>query len=207
MASVADRIMRRVHAKGMHWVGTPKDFLDLGSHAAVHKALARLWKRGLLRRPARGLYHLPRYCSILKRGEGAVCILNAIDAVVRRDGIRIMPKGIVAANNLNLTTAVPATHDYYTDGRSRKIKISNRTVTFEHAGPQIMWWYGKPSAPVMLALLWIGPMCIDDPVLVHRLRCNLPDSVKSDLALNMDRLPKWAIPVVRNAVAQREYVR
>ncbi len=202
MASVSDRIMRRVRAKGMHWVGTPKDFLDLGSRAAVHKALARLWKRGLLRRPARGLYHRPRYSKILKRGEGAVCIVNAIDAVVRRDGIKIMPKGIVAANALHLTTAVPARLDYYTDGRSREIKISNRTVTFEHAGPDIMWWYGRPSARVMLALLWIGPMCIDDPILVPRLRRYLPDFVKKDLARNIDRLPEWAIPVARGAIAQ-----
>ncbi len=36
MTGIADRIMKRVRAKGRgRWVCTPKDFLDLGSRPAV----------------------------------------------------------------------------------------------------------------------------------------------------------------------------
>ena len=64
MPALADRIMRRVRGHGRgKWVCTPKDFLDLGSRAAVDRALGRLARSGRLRRVARGLYDLPRYTA------------------------------------------------------------------------------------------------------------------------------------------------
>ncbi len=56
MTGIADKIMKRVRAKGRgKWVCTPKDFLDLGSRAAVDQALSRLATSGDLRRVGRGL--------------------------------------------------------------------------------------------------------------------------------------------------------
>ena len=112
MASVAKRIMRRVaaHGKG-RWVCTPKDFLDLGSRAAVDAALSRLVRAGKLRRVGRGLYDRPVYSRLLKE-IAAVNVYSVVDAVVRRDGLRILPSGIEAANGLGLTNAVPAKIEY-----------------------------------------------------------------------------------------------
>ena len=42
--------------------------------------------------------------------------------------MRIMPDGLVAANQLGLTNAVPANASYVTDGYSRTLKIDGRTV-------------------------------------------------------------------------------
>ena len=59
MIGIANRIMQRVsaHDSGT-WVCTPKDFLDLGSRAAVDQALSRLVKAGRLRRVGHGLYDI-----------------------------------------------------------------------------------------------------------------------------------------------------
>ena len=50
--------------------------------------------------------------------------------LARRDGFRIMPDGLVAANQLGLTNVVPATVSFVTDGHSRTLKIDGRTVRF-----------------------------------------------------------------------------
>ena len=111
--------MKRVSAHGRgRWVCTPKDFLDLGSREAVDQALSRLVKAGQLRRVGHGLYDMPKMSDVLKR-PAPVDLNAAIAALARRDGVRIMPDGLAAANQLGLTNALPAKASYVTDGSSR----------------------------------------------------------------------------------------
>lgn len=198
MMRMADKIMKRVSAHGSgKWVYTPKDFLDLGSREAVDQALSRLVKTGQLRRVAHGLYDMPRISNVLKR-PAPVDLDAAIAALVRRDGVRIMPDGLVAANQLGFTNAVPAKVSYVTDGHSRTLKIDGRTVRFRHAGPSVMKWAGKPAAPVVQALRWLGPDAAADARVVSILRRHLPDDVKLDLLKNSRDLPGWALSLARS---------
>lgn len=200
MTGIADKIMKRVRAKGRgRWVCTPKDLLDLGSRAAVDQALSRLAKSGDLRRAARGMYDLPRISGVLKRPV-PVDMDKAVAALARRDSIRIMPDGIAAANQLGLTNAVPAKTSYVTDGATRDVKIGNRTVRLRHAGPSVMAWAGKSSAPVMQALRWLGPQAASDARVAATLKRKLPDDVKKDLVRNSGSLPRWAVPIARSLV-------
>ena len=203
MTSMADKIMKRVsaHARG-RWVCSPKEFLDLGSREAVDQALSRLVKAGQLRRVGHGLYDMPRISNMLKR-PAPVDLDAAIAALARRDGVRIMPDGLVAANQLGLTNAVPAKASYVTDGHSRTLKIDGRTVWFRHAGPSVMQWAGKPAAPVVQALRWLGPTASADTQVVSILSRHLPDDVKLDLLLNSRNLPGWALPLVRSITSDQ----
>ena len=196
VTGIADKIMRsmRAHGRG-NWVCTPKDFLDLGSRAAVDQALSRLVKTDKLRRVGRGLYDLPRMSTILNR-PAPTNLDAAINALARRDGIRIMPNGIIAANKLGLTNAVPAKADYVTDGATKTVKIGSRTVRFRRAGPSVMIWADRPAAPVVQALRWLGPHAASDSKTVSTLQRYLPDDVKEDLAKGMRYLPPWAVPIV-----------
>ncbi len=203
MTGMAGKIMDRVsaHASG-RWVCTPKDFLDLGSREAVDQALSRLVKAGQLRRVGHGLYDMPRISDVLKR-PAPVDLDAAIAALARRDGFRIMPDGLVAANHLGLTNAVPAKVSYVTDGHSRTLKIDGRTVRFRHAGPSIMQWAGKPAAPVVQALRWLGPDAAADAQVVSTLSRVLPDDVKLDLLQNNRDLPGWALPLARSITSDQ----
>jgi hypothetical protein len=60
MSAVADKITKRVRAKGRGWAFTPKDFLDLGTRAFVDMALMRLLQANTIRRIGRGLYDYPK---------------------------------------------------------------------------------------------------------------------------------------------------
>ncbi len=202
MTGVSDGIIRRVGARGRgRWVCTPKDFLDLGSRQAVDQALSRLVKAGRLRRAGRGLYDLPRISGVLKR-PAPVDLEAAVAALARRDGVRIMPDGAAAAHRLGLTNAVPAKLCYVTDGVSRTVEIDGGTVRFRHAGPRVMRWAGRPAAPVVQALRWLGPDAARDGRVVSILKRRLPDAVKRDLALNGRDLPGWALPIARAVAAE-----
>ena len=203
MTPMADKIMKRVSAHDSgSWVCTPKDFLDLGSREAVDQALSRLVKAGQLRRVGHGLYDMPRFSNVLKR-PAPVDLDAAIAALARRDGVRIMPDGLVAANQLGLTNAVPAKVSFMTDGHSRTIKIDGRTIQFRHAGPSVMQWAGRPAAPVVQALRWLGPDAAADARVLSTLSRHLPDDVKRDLLQNSRDLPGWALPLARNITSDQ----
>jgi hypothetical protein len=198
MTGAASKIMKRVRAHGKgKWVCTPKDFLDLGSRAAVDQALSRLVRAGHLRRVGRGLYDMPRISGVLKRPV-PVSLDAAIAAVARRDGVRIMPDGLVAANQLGLTNAVPAKASYVTDGATKAVKVDGRSIRFRHAGPSVMHWAGKPAAPVVQALRWLGPRAAADAQVVATLKRQLSDAIKRDLVRNSRDLPGWAVPLAHS---------
>ncbi|WP_419551723.1 DUF6088 family protein [Candidatus Poriferisodalis sp.] len=201
MASVADRITQRVAERGPGaWVCTPGDFLSLGSRDAVDQALSRLVKAGKLRRIGHGLYDMPRFSGVLNRPAPAD-MDAAVSALARRDGVRIMPDGLVAANRLGLTNAVPAKASYITDGPSRTLKIDGRTVRLRHRRPRIMQWAGRPAAPVVQALEWLGPDAASDVQVAATLKRRLPDEVKHDLGRNINDVPGWAVPLARSIVS------
>ena len=182
---------------------TPKDFLGLGSREAVDQALSRLVKGGQLRRVGHGLYDMPRMSDPLKR-PAPVNWDAAIAALARRDGVRIIPDGLVAAHQLGLTNAVPTKASYVTDGSTRTLKIDGRTARFRHAGPGVMQWAGRPAAPVAQALRWLGPGNATDPQVISTLKRTLPDDVKCDLVQNSGGLPGWALPVVNSLTADED---
>lgn len=201
MPGIADRIMKKVSENKAGWVCTPKDFVDMGSRAAVDQALSRLVKSGRLRRVGRGLYDVPRISDILKR-VAPTNLDSAIAAIARRNDARVMSSGSVHANLLGLTNMVPAKPVYDTDGVSRTVRINRRTVQFRHAPPSVMRWAGKPGAPVVQALRWLGPYASRDPDVVPILRRSLPDYVKTDLSQNIRYLPTWMQPIVRNVTEE-----
>lgn len=60
MKSTQDKVLSRMRRLGPRKIHVSKDFLDLGSRAAIDQALARLTAGKTIRRICRGLYHIPR---------------------------------------------------------------------------------------------------------------------------------------------------
>jgi len=197
MAVLSDKLMNRVrrHGRGL-WVFCAKDFLDLGNRAAVDQALSRLCKSRALRRVGHGLYDWPRISPVLGR-PASVDLDAAVAAIARRDGLRVMPDGIIAAHRLGLTNAVPSKAVYLTDGGSRSVQVGGRTVRLKHVNPGLMRWAKRSAAPVVSAIMWLGPLLLKDTDMLNRLRQRLPADVKQDLANGISQLPTWAIPIAR----------
>ena len=123
-------------------VWTATDFLDLGSRDAVDKALQRLVASGDIRRIDRGLYDKPQQ-NVLTRQSNPPDPAKVIDAVARRDQIRVLVDGMTAANDLGLTNAVPAKIVVHTDARLRPIKLGNLTITFKPTAASKLYWAGR----------------------------------------------------------------
>jgi hypothetical protein len=190
-------------------VWTPVDFLDLGPRAAVDKCLQRLTADGKLSRIDRGLYY--RAATNTLTGKPTTPDVRAIvDAIARRDQMRIVVDGMTAANDLGLTTAVPARVIVLTDARLRPIQIGNQRIVFQTVAPSRLYWAGRPAMRVVQALHWLQDLLdSDSSQILQRLRAILKDpthgdSIRDDLQNGLHTLPIWMQSIIRQLLSDRD---
>lgn len=196
-ADLRSRLLDRI-ASGPDEVWTPGDFADLGGRAAIDKTLQRLAASGELRRIDRGLYDRPRQNALAGRPT-APDYRAVIRAVTRRDQARAVIDGMTAANELGLTTAVPARIEVLVDARLKPIKLGAQEIHFKFAAPSRLYWADRPAMRVVQALHWMHDMLGEDK---HRrrvkdaLRRVLNDprhgrAIRDDLRAGFSALPIW----------------
>lgn len=189
-------------------VWTPADFADLGGRSAIDKVLQRLAAAGDLRRIDRGLYHRPRRNTITGL-EAAPDYRAVIDAVTRRDQARFVIDGMMAANDLGLTTAVPARIEVLVDTRLKPIKLGPQEIRFKQAAPSRLYWAGRPAMPIVQALHWMQDMLATPAERqrvagqVGRLLASSEQGaqIREDLRQGFSALPIWMQDFLRDMVS------
>lgn len=202
------RVDSRVSAQpGKVW--TAADFLDLGPRAAVDKSLQRLVTDGKLSRLDRGLYYRAG-TNRLTRKPTTPDVRAIVDAVARRDQARIVVDGLTAANDLGLTTAVPARITVLTDARLRPIRVGNQRIVFKTVAPSRLYWAGHPAMRVVQALYWLQDLVgSGQGQILQRLRAVLSDTVhgaaiRDDLQQGLHTLPTWMQSTVRQLLSDQD---
>ena len=202
MQSIEGAIIRRIRGKGRGGAYASKDFLDLGIRAAIDQALSRLAAKKAIRRLRPGLYDYPRINDKLG-GELAPVIEEVAKAIGRKNNFRILISGVLAANQLGLSTQVPAKIVFLTDGRDRKVKIHNQSLIFRHVSPRNMAICGKKSEMILQALRYLGKRGVDDDV-IDRLNKMLSDKDKKHLKKDARYAPEWVSVVAGKIIGGRE---
>ena len=193
--TLKDLIMQRIQ-QGSPNVWTPVDFLDLGNRDAVDKTLQRFVKSNDLRRIDRGLYDKPR-TNVLTGQATPPDYRKIIDAVSRRDQVRILMDGMTCANELGLTNAVPGQVIIHTDGRLRPIKIDNLIIKFKLTAPSKLYWADRPGMRIVQALYWLqdtGELSQDavQTSLLELLQTSEQGGkICADLKAGLHTLPAW----------------
>lgn len=191
--TVANKITRRIRAKGRGWVFTPKDFLDVGVRATVDQTLSRLARKGDVRRLDRGLYDYPKQHD--KLGTLSPSADDLAQALATKTGDKIFPSGAASANYLGLSTQVPARPVYLTNGSSRIKKIAGRTIVFKHARVPIMNNMTDRANSMLQALSYLGQNNIGDK-LIQKCVDRLDNRDMKDLSASVPRIPGWMAGVI-----------
>jgi len=209
-ADLRSRMLDRM-ATGPHVVWTPSDFADLASRDSVDKTLQRLATAGHLRRIDRGLYDRPTTNRLTGR-PSVPDYREVIRAVTRRDKVRYVVDGMTAANDLGLTTAVPARIEVLTDARLKPIKLGKQEIHFKPAAPSRLYWAGRPAMRVVQALHWLQDLLADREErarIVAQLRRLLADpthgeGIRDDLRKGLSALPIWMQEFLRDLIGPGE---
>lgn len=200
------RVLDRI-ASDPDAVWTPGDFADLASRAAVDKTLQRLEAAGELRRIDRGLYDRPSINNLT--GRPTVPDYRAvIRAVASRDNARFVVDGMTAANDLGLTTAVPARIEVLVDARLKPIKLGNQEIHFKAAAPSRLFWASRPAMRVVQALHWMQDMLMAEDerarvtVALRRIFTDPQHGkpIREDLRDGLSSLPIWMQEFLRPLV-------
>lgn len=188
MYSIDDKMVKRIIGRKRGWCFTPMDFLDLGSRQAVDTALSRLAKSGRIRRLSRGLYDYPKThqrIGVLSPPPEAI-----IEALTRRDRVRLQPTGAYAANLLGLSDQVPMKVVYLTNGPRRRIRIGNQEIILKTMAPRFMATAGRPSGTVIQALRHLGKAHVTKET-VARLRKAFNAAEKLQILKDRSLAPSW----------------
>ena len=203
--SVYEKLRRLIEKRSPGAVFVTREFLELGSRAAVDYAFSRLAREGIIRRLGRGLYDYPRVHPVL--GPVPADPDRIAAALAHKTGSRIQHAGGQAANALGLSTQVPAHAVYLTDGRRRIVQVGGQTIELRHASPRSMAGAGRIEGMVIQALRHLGPEQIDAAT-VERLRQSLSASQKAALGREASNAPGWLAPtlleIAKQEIAKRD---
>ncbi len=196
MSALKTAILDRIRAAGTGKVWVPADFAALGTRDAIDKTLQRMVAAGELRRIDRGLYDLPAVSSLTGRAT-TPDYRQVIDAIARRDQLRLLVDGMTAANDLGLTDAIPAKVTIHTDSRRRSLRLGNLLIEFKVTAPSRLYWAGRPAMRVVQALHWLkDTLPGDQERILNRLAQILTDprhgtAIGRDLKEGFSTLPAW----------------
>ncbi len=202
MSALKSQISALIEAAEPEQVWVPTDFAQLGSRDAIDKTLQRMVQAGELRRIDRGLYDRPTVNSLTKRPT-TPDYRSVVQAIARRDQLRLLLDGMTAANDLGLTNAVPARVTIHTDTRRRAIKLDKLTIEFKQTAPSRLYWAGRPAMRIVQALHWLkDTLTSERSLILNKLTKVLDDPVhgaviRQDLLDGFNVLPAWMQSFVR----------
>jgi hypothetical protein len=191
MSHLAENILSTAQAMPEGGLLSPKEFLHLGSRAAIDKAFSRLAQEGKLMRVSRGAYVAPHQGRFGARPPSTESVVQAIEASC---GETVVSNGAAAANALGLTTQVPTREVFFTSGRSRTLRLGNRSVELKHGNRWQLLLGKRPAGMAIRALSWLGPEAA--PAALKQLRTKLPESEWEAVRSARAILPSWMAKVV-----------
>ena len=186
MAALANQILSEMAPLPEGQPVSAKEFLHLGSRAAIDQALSRLMRAGSLLRVARGLYVLSKASRF---GASAPSPAKLVGALSMRTGAMIFPHGAAAANSLGLTSQVPSGAVYVTSGANQRLTLGRQIVELKHAPAWQFALGGRPAGEAIRALAWLGPQHAGEAI--SALKRRLPRAERKALAEVRAKLPTW----------------
>ena len=191
MSQLAHSILSQAQSLPEGGLLSPKEFLHLGSRAAIDQTLSRMAREGKLLRVGRGAYALPIQGRFGARPPSAQSVMEAMEST---SGETVVASGAAEANSLGLTTQVPTREVYLTSGPSRRLKLGNREIELKNGNRWQMLLGKRPAGQAIRALIWFGPE--QAPKILEVLRSKLSSQEWEAMRQARARLPSWMAKAV-----------
>ena len=188
-------IRERIRQSEYGTVYVAVDFVDISDKTNINAYLARLAEEGLIRRVMRGVYYKAEYNEML--GEYVTpTVDNVAQALARNFGWTIVPCGDVALNILGLSTQVPATYVYVSDGTYKEYTFHNITIQFKRTTNREVSKLSYKTALVIQALKVLGKDQINDSV-IARLQSILTAEEKATMLSEAKTATAWIYDCIK----------
>lgn len=154
----------------------------------IRQILTRLVKSGEINRVARGIFIKPKCTSTY--GIQLASATEVAKMIAESTGETIIPHGSEAARQLQLTTQVPMRPVFYTNGNTRTLKISNRSVKLKHVNPSKLIAPGSAGGLIISALAYLGKENVSIET-IHFIKQRVTPEEFQQTTQLVEHMPAW----------------
>lgn len=171
------------------------DFADIADNARIRRVLKQQVDEGKIDRIMRGVYHKARFNKTL--GEKIPPSIDSIArAIARARKWTIAPTGEAALNALGLSTQVPMTWVYISDGPYTTFHIDKSEIRFKRSTSRDITQMSPTTLLVIQALKTLGKDSVDDAV-IAKISKRLSAEEKDTLLKESIRATIWIRTAIR----------
>lgn len=178
------------------------DFTDLMDYETAKKTIARMEKKGRLRRVIRGVYDKPRFSNLLQE-YSAPNPDEIADALARNYGWTIVPSGNTALNLLGLSTQVPANWSYISSGPYKKYKLDKVLIAFAHRADRNLSGMSPKTTLVIQAIKELGKDRIGDKE-IRIIRSKLTEKERETILKESQQATAWIYSVIKEICKEKK---
>ena len=188
MRNLTNQIMERFKEKE-GTIFSINDFYNIGTKNSVKSALLRLEKKGSITRVLDGLYIKPKYSEIVEESsypsphEVAKKIADKFSWNICYDDNKSL-------NLTGLSTQVPNSYIYITDGPYRTYNYMGIDIIFKHTNSKYLFEFSFESTIMLVAIKTLGKGKISNLELL-KLASYSKRYIKDDLIKDALGLPVW----------------
>jgi hypothetical protein len=194
-----EKIRERITTSKRGTIFVISDFADISPTPTIKKVLSRLVQDKTIRRIMRGIYEYPIYNAFLDEYV-APSPHEIAKALARNFGWTIVPYEDAALNMLGISTQVPASWTYASDGPYKKYAYGNVTIQFKHTSNKDITNLSAKSALIIQALKAIGKDKVDEKLIKKFSDILTPDE-KESLLEDTKRSSAWISGTIRQICA------
>ena len=174
----------------------PSDFFDIAEAVKINVCLDRLEETGELQRVMRGIYVKPRYSTLLNKNIPPRSD-DIAKPIARNYGWTIIPCGDTALNMLGLSTQIPATWIYISDGPYKIYEVDGITLKFKHTdNKNEITNISYKTALVVQALKALGKSNVTDKE-IRSIAKLLTENEKAQMLAEAKRVTAWVYDLIR----------
>lgn len=202
MVTIENKILSNLKKCGRGTVFFPDRFAHYSSSDNIRKALEILKSKEIIISVARGIYCYPKIDKVLGLGVILPSVDDIVNAIAKRDHIKVVPTGVHAQNMLGLSTQVPMNYVFLTNGYAKNLTVlGNIKVKFKQTSPKNISFQNRLAMLITYSLKDYGQRNVTEDQIKHihkLLRLENKDNIIKDLAL----MPVWIRNIVMKAYEQ-----
>lgn len=195
MKSLIESCFYFVAGHGRGWAFSSSDLLGRYTRQQADDLLSGLAKQGRIRRIAHGMYDYPGYSELLKK-ELSPDIDQVAQAYARKFNWRIQVSGETALNLLGLSTQIPASYVYLSDGPSRRYEVMGQTLAFKKSALKNIGFKYRESTLLVQALMALGKEHIT-PELIAKMRERIDPKHYEKIVKDTRSATGWVYEAIR----------
>jgi hypothetical protein len=191
-----------ISGHGRGWAFSSSDLLGRFSRQQADSLLSELVGQGKIRRVARGLYDYPGYSELL--GKSLSPDMDRVArAYARKFNWRIEVSGETALNLLGLSTQIPASYVYLSDGPNRHYDILGQTLAFKKSALKNIGFKYRESVLLVQALKALGKEHVTDTV-VKKMRQQIEPSRRDKILKDTKSATGWIYEVIKDVCQDQD---